>query len=104
MSRARRGRGESAVFQREEDGRWVGTVSLGFDAKGKPIQGSPGRASFAHEPSYADYSHGVRMVSGTMTIDWRTMSMQEAMRDPVLSKAVSNEGPIRNPRIPGVPR
>lgn len=75
-----------------------------YDASGRPIQGKAGRASFAHEPSYADYSHGVRLVSGTITIDGRTMSMAEAMRDPVLSRAISNEGPIRNPRIPGVPR
>jgi peptidoglycan hydrolase-like protein with peptidoglycan-binding domain len=75
-----------------------------YDANGRPIQGAPGRASFAHEPSYADYSHGVRLVSGTIVIDGRPMTMEEAMRDPVYSRAVSNEGPIRNPRIPGVAR
>jgi integrase len=33
--RARRGRGEGAIFQRESDGLWVGSVSLGLDEKGK---------------------------------------------------------------------
>jgi hypothetical protein len=27
--RKRRGRAEGAIFQRESDGRWVGSVSLG---------------------------------------------------------------------------
>ena len=35
MPRARRGRGEGGVYQRESDSLWVGTVSLGFDGKGK---------------------------------------------------------------------
>lgn len=35
MARARRGRGEASVFQREADGLWVGTISMGFDGDGK---------------------------------------------------------------------
>jgi hypothetical protein len=34
MARARRGRGEGGVFQRESDGLWAGTVSLGYDGTG----------------------------------------------------------------------
>jgi integrase len=34
MPRARRGRGKGGVFQRESDGLWVGTVSLGYDQHG----------------------------------------------------------------------
>lgn len=37
-ARARRGRGEASIFQREEDGLWVGTVSLGYDGIGKRIR------------------------------------------------------------------
>ena len=33
--RARRGRGEASVYQRESDGRWVGSLSLGYDGAGK---------------------------------------------------------------------
>jgi integrase len=37
-SRARRGRGEASIFQRESDGLWVGTVSLGYDGEGKRLR------------------------------------------------------------------
>ena len=35
MPRSRRGRGEGGVYQRESDGLWVATVSLGYDEHGK---------------------------------------------------------------------
>lgn len=35
MPRARRGRDEGSIFQRESDGRWVGSMSLGFGDDGK---------------------------------------------------------------------
>jgi integrase len=35
MARRRRGRGEGGIYQRESDGRWVGTVSLGYAESGK---------------------------------------------------------------------
>ncbi len=35
MARKRRGRSEGSVFLREEDQRWVGSVSLGYDGNGK---------------------------------------------------------------------
>jgi integrase len=37
MARARRGRGEGSIFQRD-DGLWVGRISLGYDAQGKRMQ------------------------------------------------------------------
>lgn len=61
---------------------------------GRPIQG----LSTVHEASYADYSHGVRLVDGTMTVDGVQMRTADVMRDPTLSRLVSNEGPIRDPR------
>ena len=36
--RKRRGRGEASLFQRDSDGLWVGTVSLGYDGTGKRIR------------------------------------------------------------------
>lgn len=36
--KARRGRGESSIYQRESDGLWVGTVSLGYAGDGKRIR------------------------------------------------------------------
>jgi integrase len=35
MARARRGRGESAIYQRKSDGRWVAQISLGYDDDGR---------------------------------------------------------------------
>jgi integrase len=35
MGRSRRGRGEGGVYQRESDGLWVGSVSLGYGASGQ---------------------------------------------------------------------
>lgn len=61
---------------------------------GRPIQG----LSTVHENTYADYSHGVRLVAGTMTVDGREMSTADVMRDPVLSRLLSDEGAIRDPR------
>jgi hypothetical protein len=35
MARKRRGRGESSIYQRESDGLWVGSVSLGYGPDGR---------------------------------------------------------------------
>lgn len=35
MAKARRGRGEDGVYQRASDGRWVGSISLGYKPNGK---------------------------------------------------------------------
>ena len=38
--RTRRGRGEASIYQRESDGKWVGSLSLGYDGTGKrPTEG-----------------------------------------------------------------
>ena len=65
---------------------------------GKPIQG----LSTVHESSYADYSHGVRLVGGTMLVDGQERPVSEVLNDPQLAGLVSNEGVIRDPRVPGV--
>ncbi len=63
---------------------------------GTPIQ----PLSTVHEDSYADYSHGARLVSATMVVDGVERPVAEVLRDPVLSRMVSDEGPIRTPRYP----
>jgi len=35
-TKRRRGRGEGSIYQRESDGRWVGSVVVGYSAEGKP--------------------------------------------------------------------
>jgi integrase len=44
MARNRRGRCEGSIYQRESDGKWVGSVSLGFGAGGKRLR----RTVYAH--------------------------------------------------------
>jgi hypothetical protein len=35
VMRKRRGRAEGSIYQRESDGFWVGTTSLGYEGSGK---------------------------------------------------------------------
>lgn len=59
---------------------------------GEPIQ----PLSTVHGERYADYSHGIRLVSRKVLIDGKLRSIAEVLEDPVLSKVLSDEGPIRN--------
>lgn len=61
---------------------------------GMPIQ----PLSTVHGACYADYSHGVRLVSENVLVDGGTRSIYDVLQDPVLSKVLSDEGPIRNLR------
>ena len=63
---------------------------------GKPIQG----LSTLHESTYADYSHGVRLVGGTMLVDGVERPVSEVLKDPALAGLLSNEGVVRDPRVP----
>lgn len=65
---------------------------------GKPIQ----PLSTVHESSYADYSHGVRLVGGTMLVDGVERPVAEVLRDPELAGLISHEGVLANARVPGV--
>ncbi len=59
---------------------------------GMPIQ----PLSLVHGACYADYSHGIRLVSDTVLIDGNPRSIYDVLRDPILSKVLSDEGPIPN--------
>lgn len=59
---------------------------------GKPIQ----PLSTVHGARYADYSHGLRLVSGTAFVNGAPYPLAEILRDPRLSPIVSSEGPIPN--------
>lgn len=61
---------------------------------GKPIQ----PLSTVHGATYADYSHGVRLVSRTAYVNGEPRELSEIMRDSDLSRIVSSEGPINNAR------
>lgn len=51
--------------------------------------------STVHGERYADYSHGVRLVSQTAYVDGRATPLLQLLEDPQRSASLSNEGPIR---------
>jgi hypothetical protein len=55
---------------------------------GKPIQ----PLYTGHTATYADYSHGVRLVSRRMVVDGVMKTIDEVLADPKLSPLLSNEG------------
>lgn len=59
-------------------------------ADGTPIQ----PLSTVHGARYADYSHGVRLVSQTVFVDGRPRSIFEVLADPQLAPLLSDEGPL----------
>jgi hypothetical protein len=59
---------------------------------GMPIQ----PLSTVHGACYADYSHGIRLVSDTAVVDGQIRSVREVLQDPLLAKVFSDEGTIRN--------
>lgn len=50
--------------------------------------------STVHGARYADYSHGVRLVSTTAFVDGKPTSIFELMRDERLATLLSDEGPL----------
>jgi hypothetical protein len=61
---------------------------------GAPIQ----PLSTVHGSCYADYSHGIRLVSDTVWIEGKSRSIYEVLEDPKLAKVLSAEGVIYNVR------
>ena len=62
---------------------------------GLPIQ----PLSTVHGDGYADYSHGIRLVSETVLIDGNPWSIYDVLEDPKLAAVLSDEGPM-----PGIRR
>lgn len=57
---------------------------------GRPIQ----PLSTVHGARYADYSHGVRLVSATVFVNGEPRSIFEVLEDAALAPLLSDEGPI----------
>ncbi len=57
---------------------------------GKPIQ----PLSTVHGEHYADYSHGVRLVSMTAYVNGEPRRLADILQDPRLAASVNSEGPI----------
>ena len=60
------------------------------EGAGRPIQ----PLSTVHGARYADYSHGVRLVSAVAYVDGAARSLLDLLEDPRLAGRVSDEGPI----------
>jgi hypothetical protein len=61
---------------------------------GKPIQ----PLYTGHAASWADYSHGIRLVSRRAIIDGQPRSIDEVLADPVLAPLLSDEGVMHQTR------
>jgi len=64
---------------------------------GQPIQ----PLSTVHGANYADYSHGIRLVSEWTLINGKLQSIHDILRDPATAKILSDEGPIQTWRVFG---
>jgi len=61
---------------------------------GAPIQ----PLSTVHGACYADYSHGIRLVSEKVMVDGKERSIYDVLQDPIASRVLSDEGPIAHLR------
>jgi hypothetical protein len=57
---------------------------------GQPIQ----PLSTVHGANYADYSHGIRLISEWALVNGKIESIRELLQDPTTAKVFSDEGPI----------
>lgn len=57
---------------------------------GKPIQ----PLSTVHGAGYADYSHGIRLISEKVLIDGELCSIYDILKDPETASLLSDEGPM----------
>jgi len=57
-----------------------------------------GYPAFAHEPTFVDYSHGVRLVWPTMKVDGAERRVADVLRDANLGTLIAAEAPINDPR------
>ena len=62
---------------------------------GVPIQ----PLTTVHPASYADYSHGIRLVSETVLMEGKPESIYSVLQDPELTNALSDEGTIQVQRL-----
>ena len=59
--------------------------------EGQPIQ----PLSTVHGANYADYSHGIRLVSRWALVDGKRRLIRDVLEDPSTARVLSDEGPIR---------
>lgn len=74
----------------------------------RPSPATPGvwviqALSYAHDPSYVDYSSSLWFVSRECVVDGVTRDLADVLRDASLAPLASHEGVLSNLRQPGVP-
>lgn len=57
---------------------------------GQPIQ----PLSTVHGANYADYSHGIRLISDGVLVNGKLQSLRQLLQDPMTAKVFSDEGPL----------
>ena len=57
---------------------------------GQPIQVHPS----AHEDTYADYSHGIRLVANDVVVNGNIMKIQDVFKDSNLCYLLNDDGPL----------
>lgn len=82
------------------------TIYGWHQTNGKPIQklqGTPPHdVGTLHENTYADYSHGIRLISSTILLDGAQVQLADVLSDPKFCKLLSDEGVVKVFRQPGV--
>jgi hypothetical protein len=63
---------------------------------GTPIQ----PLTIVHKDTYADYSHGIRLVHLSVTVNGQPRTIPEVLADTNLCDLLSDEGPMLNPKYP----
>jgi hypothetical protein len=59
--------------------------------------------SLVHGESYADYTHALRLVARTASLDGKPVDLVDVLTDPKLSSLISDEGPFRPSTVIGFP-
>ena len=72
-----------------------GTLESASDAIENGGQGDVQPLSTVHGACYADYSHGIRLVSAMAIEDGALQSVRDLLQDSRLADALSDEGAIR---------
>jgi hypothetical protein len=65
------------------------------------LDGSPIQPLYTgHKDTWADYSHGVRLVLKNMEMNGKNIDIAEILKDSLLSTLISDDGKILNPKYP----
>jgi hypothetical protein len=68
------------------------------------LNGSPIQPLYnGHEETYADYSHGIRLVRDSVQLNGVPMTITSILQDAALAVLLSDEGPIAVPRYGSAP-